>query len=440
VNSPEPRRLRVRRPKPERLIELGVGFSSDDLRPLRLTTDAAGEPYTLVRAGPVDFDAVLAAVQAGARPSAVVVGLTERPSFLRRARDVLNALGIPWLADPLVFRTALPGYRTADYLQDLDYAPGRDEDPFTVEDFDDPSTTRLVGRSAVGRQFDAGATGAALCGAFLMSRPDDGWMEVNRQLAGLGIGMRDTLGALPVIVPVICRLSGFLSEEGQLRLVETLSKRRPEAFMLLLDGLDEGSDPKRIAAALRLARMLQAGGVPVFPARVGSLRHLFRAFGIRGLELALGRLARFQVRDYRKRTGPGHTPPRFEFASLACALPHELAQRVLATGVLPENDCPCRGCRNQSADYRTVVHNAFVVTGEDAALAGAPIEQRTEHLRTRLSDARYHWHDVVTVGRIELGPPRHLDRWSDAIDIAASWGLLASADELAARYGLSRES
>ena len=63
-----------------------------------------------------------------------------------RARHLCVDTRVPWLADPLLYRTALEGYRTPSSLQDLDHTPGRDGNPYLVEEFEAADLTNMVGR------------------------------------------------------------------------------------------------------------------------------------------------------------------------------------------------------------------------------------------------------------------------------------------------------
>lgn len=143
--SGEARRLRVVRPAPApRLLEHGEGGQQSPV-PLR-TNGGADLPFGLLRVGPADLDEGIAAVRAGALPGALITGIGELPDLTSRARRVTRDLELPWLVDPLLFKTALPGYRTARHLQTLDYTPGRDADPYEPRDFADQDLLRRIAR------------------------------------------------------------------------------------------------------------------------------------------------------------------------------------------------------------------------------------------------------------------------------------------------------
>lgn len=221
------RQLTVRRlPPQERLITQGTMSSAEPGR-LRFSPDSADAPMLLLRTGQRDLEVVLGAIADGARPSAVVTGMGERPDVTTRVRRALRESGVPWAPDPLLFRTALPGYKTARYLQDLDYAPGRDEDPYTPADFADSEQVNYVGRNVVGRAHDYQAN-AVWAGGFYVSDPDSPWLRINSHLLRVGIAARDGWSDLPILAPVIIRLGGFLELEDQLALVRAMIVRKPE--------------------------------------------------------------------------------------------------------------------------------------------------------------------------------------------------------------------
>src|SRR4051812_5232842 len=103
------RRLRARRTAPPlRLIEHGDGGSAaSEGVALDLNTDA---PIALMRLGRADLDFGVRAISAAARPTAVITGLSESRETTGRARHLTREAGVPWLSDPLLFRTGLAGY------------------------------------------------------------------------------------------------------------------------------------------------------------------------------------------------------------------------------------------------------------------------------------------------------------------------------------------
>lgn len=394
--------------------------------PISLPGASMDRPLTLMRLGDQDLAAGMRAIAAGTRPTAVVTGIAERPEFLSRVRRVTGDLRVPWFADPLLFKTALPGYRASRYIQDVDYAPGRDADPYTPADFRHPSTLRSVGRSTVGQQFDIGAAGA-FTGAFVVEAMSDDWMAVNAELLRIGADARDALGGGSLLASVPVRLKGFESLEAQRLLVRSLLGRRPDGYLLMLDGLHEGSGANRIVAALRLALLLGAASAPVVLGRAGALRQLFWAFGVRGAEFGLGRLLRFYVPDYSSKGGPGAAPARFELPSLVFAQPSDVARRALGQELVPESDCDCPSCQEAAKPRarvdRAAEHDAHVAVGQAADLGGVEPAHRVAQLDRRLAEARYLWEDLRAEG-LDLGSPAKIDAWRRAIDIAVESGFL----------------
>jgi hypothetical protein len=430
------RLLRVRRPPPPRLIEAGEA-GLHETPELRLEWPA-DRPFGLMRVGSHDLEAAARAVRHGARPTALVTGLGEGKETTARARRLTREELIAWLADPLLFRTALAGYRTARALQALDYTPGRDSDPYRAEEFSSRDLLRRVGRSLVGAQLDVGASGA-MGGAFVAASMSDAWMGVNQRLLRIEADAAATFGA-PFVGVVTVGLAGFETVEAQRLLVRSLAARRPAVWLLMLDGLSEDSGATRIVAALRLALLLQETGVPVILARAGDLRELFLAFGVAGVEFGLGRLLRFAVPDFTKsKGGPGPTPgPRFEMPSLCSSVNETATQRMLARELVAESACECPPCAGAASVAERVAnaaeHDAHVVCGHLESLAGVLPADRVSRLDGRLTSATSHWRAAELDGA-GIGRPVKLDRLRRALDEAVTAGLL-DPEQLAAQLQL----
>src|SRR6185312_2772495 len=118
--SKDEQKVRVKRPlPPPRLVEHG----DDDPRDkpsLEVPSQPAGRPVTLMRLGGADLRAGVRAAAANTPPSAIVLSIAERREIAARARRLSAEFGVARLTDPLLFRTALEGYRTAPNLQSLD--------------------------------------------------------------------------------------------------------------------------------------------------------------------------------------------------------------------------------------------------------------------------------------------------------------------------------
>lgn len=426
--STKSRRIRAaRRPPPApRLIESGQ--MGDPVAPaIHIGGAPEDQPLTLMRLGAHDLSAGIAAIRQGARPTAVVTGFGETPRTTRRARRLTRDVEVPWLADPLLFKTALPGYRSAAHLQDVDYAPGRDADPFSPDDFFSTDLLRRVGRASVGVQRDIGAAGA-WGGAFVTESINDPWTAINSELMRISIDARDAVAAGPIFVAVPLRMKGFDGVESQRLLVRTLMARRPDAFVLMLDGLHEGSSADRLVACLRLGLLLQSTGVPVVLGRAGALRQMFWAFGLRGAEFGLGRLLRFYVPDYKSKGGGGDPPARFEAPSLVFGLPAKHALKALGRELIPDATCACPSCAAHASPGARVdhaaEHGAHVVMGQAAALAGRETTQRVLELDGALANASHLWWELRNAG-IDIRAP--VDNWRRAIDLAVESGLLEPA-------------
>lgn len=414
----------TRRPAAQRLFEHGEAGSGGPLS-LQFHPQAERAPHLLMRVGPRDLPHALTAIDAGAKPAGLVSGLNEHRDFTIEARRSCARLQLDWFCDPQLWKTALPGYRTSKQLQLLDYAPGRDAEPYAAAEFENRDLERQVGGGVVGAQFDAGANGV-FGGAFVMRSPADPWLDVSLRMLRLGLAERDLLGARPLVATVPLDLARFTDEQDQDQLIKALSAHRPDAYLLMLSGLDEDSSSERIVAALRLSLLLQQSGVPVLISRVGALRHLLLAFGVRGVEFGLGRLLRFSIPDYSKKGGPG-AEARFELPSLLGALKPGPALAALTAEVLPETNCECAGCVDLASASDQVshapVHAAHIICSEGSALEGVAPRQRVKNLERRLGEAQWRWQALCQAGVIEK-PPRYLQRFEAAIELGREAGLL----------------
>jgi hypothetical protein len=395
----EGRKLKSKRraPPEPRLFDHGdtEALTSERIS-LRFHPDSSRAPHLLMRVGPRDVSHALDAISAGAKPSAVVSGLNETEDFTSEVRRGCASRGVDWICDPQLWKTALEGYRSSPRLQALDYTPGRHADPYTAEEFEDRGFLARIARQAVGHQFDVGAN-APLTGAFVARAPADPWLKVTAEMIRVGLSQRDALGPRPLIATVPLELSGFLDLDAQRELIRTLSKHRPDAYLLMLSGLHEDSSAERLVAALRLALLLQEAGAPVILGRAGMLRHLFLAFGVRGIEFGLGRLLRFSLPDYKSKGGGGG-PARFELPSLLAAAAPQLAHAALAADILPESDCACPACRETASSGQQIAvaseHAAHTVCTHAGALDGLPTVGRVAALKRSVGEAGWRWQEL----------------------------------------------
>lgn len=432
VADERPKLRAKRRPPPPRLIEHG-GDGGGPTPDLDLPGSKRAAPLTMLRLGGADLGPASRAFATGARPSAIVTGLAEHRETTIRARRTSREYGIPWFADPLLFRTGLDGYRTARNLQTLDYTPGRDSAPFTPEEFDDRELELRVGRGVVGVQGDLGASGA-LGGAFVIDGPADPWLPVSQRLFGVSAD-RAAADRLPLLAVLPIRLAGFESRSAQQALVRAFSAKVPAGWYLLADGLSEDSSAERILAALELTSRFRASGTPVLLGRAGDLRGLLWALGI-GTEVGLGRLLRFSVPDFTKLSrGPGALGgPRIETPSLCCSLPFQKARRLIDAEVVAEVSCDCPACRRShtplASSAEVAEHDAHVVLSGAADLIGLDVADRIDALDARLERAIREWRAIDLAG-FELGRPRRLERQREVLSLVVERGIHKPANLMA---------
>jgi hypothetical protein len=404
---------------------------------LQVRNSDDGRPLLLVRAGAQDVKSVHRAIKAGAVPSGVTVGLGELKKTVGAVRSIATNLGVPWGCDPLLYKTAFPGYRAATSLQALDYTPGRDADPYTAAELEDDQLLKQVVRKAVGHQFDMGA-GFVFAADFYVDSVDDPMLAISSRCLRISLGARDATGPRPLIAPVRVNLNDFRGREEQARLVRALTASQPDAFLLHLSGLHEDSRPEHLVEAFRLMLALQSVGAPVLLARPGDLRHIALAAGLRGVESGLGRLLRFSAPDYSRSGGPGPVPVRFEFPSLMASLAGDAAQSALRAGRLQESSCDCPSCASlPTLDHcfaAAAEHNMHALVASTADAAGLSPAVAVAGLDRRLAQATWLWqglkHSSAKRGR------KRAEKWRAALDGLDQQGLLVP-DAAAEALGLT---
>lgn len=436
--SPSRKLRAVRRAEPvERLFADG-DIPFDGAPMLKIRDGLDDRPLVLVRAGARDLKAVHRAIATGARPSGVTVGLGELKTTVRAVRQVSTALGVPWGCDPLLYKTAFPGYRTAVSLQALDYTPGRNAHPYTAEELADGELLRQIVRKAVGHQFDMGA-GFIVGADFYIRGINDPMFAICRRALALSIDARDAFGPRPLIAPVRVDLGSFRRPQDQALLVRALAARRPDGFLLHLSGLHEDATPETIVGAVRLMLALQTVGGSVILARPGDLRHIALASGVRGVEIGLGRLLRFSAPDYSKEAGgPGPVPVRFEFPSLVASLQGAAAEMALESGRLQECECSCPTCSIAASVGERVrhapEHNMHMSVGSGSATSVlSPVEKCLE-LDQRLARARWLWNGVKHPSALKA--QKRGQKWREALHYLGDQGLLVP-DAAAEALGLT---
>jgi hypothetical protein len=413
----------ARQATPLRLI---LGDRRDSrVPPLNVAASVEEAPLLVARLGSVDVDAYLAVATAlEDRPGGVIVGLTELARTVETARAAARRQEVPFLPDPVTFRTGLEGARTPGRLKKLEFRPPGGKSIWSPELLADQATAERFAHAVAYEEFEAGAD--VLVGpAFALRSPMDAWMPIARDLHARFVVARGAFGALSVLAPLIVT-AAFESLEAQRAALGVLRAQPPEAVLLLADGLHADARPEQLAATLRLALLLQAAVGPVLLGRAVALRDLAWALGVAGVEGGLGRLDGLRLTDYVGSGGGGHVPPRFEFPSLLCALPRPLALAVLASELVPEATCECVGCQSASTPHeqveRTVAHNASVTFAEPPSLAGRAVLARIDALTVRVDRARWLVHDLVSDGVLG-GPLVHHERWLRCLDLALAWGL-----------------
>jgi len=306
-------------------------------------------------------------------------------------RRAARQYGIPYGVDPLVFRLAFPNFASIKALRDRRYAPLDRLTPYQPDSFRSLEEARRVAHGAIDEQDECGADFYFAAG-FALRDLDDKWLVRNAKLLELSLAHAAAYGK-PLFAVLDLPLEALSTPEAQIRLANRLARGRPSAFLVNFDRLELDSPPTQLFWAIRLMLLLQDSGAPTLLGRAGSLRYLFPAFGVAGIEDGLGRYSGFRLSDFNGDRRPfGAHPPRFEFPSLLESLPPDKALAALNSGLVPEADCDCRACgraaspRDQLA--ATYLHNSEMLKREAQALVGLTPADRVERLQQTIGKAR----------------------------------------------------
>jgi hypothetical protein len=342
--------------------------------------ESTDEALLFLRVGERDAKAAQSVVAISAKPPAgITTAITDR-GLADARRAAKAAPNVAFGVDPVLWRLELAEYWKTARLDRLSYAPESGE-PWRPSDFDDVNRRDAIADAVVREQADRGATFM-----FAAHRPPVSTRRTpvfpDNELLRASMAARDLhADGTRLFLPVVGTLAG-------LRQVVSTSfawpdGTRPDAIWLMVDELSEKASPVGVRDALKIVQILQAAGAPVIVARAGGLRGLFHACGVAGSEIGLGRLIGFRLGDYRRRRGPGFSPPRFEMPSLHSSLPQSVARALLSAEAVPESTCPCPACEQGRADVedrlaRASEHNAWVACNEQRTKRRAPRRELTK--------------------------------------------------------------
>jgi serine/threonine-protein kinase len=395
--------------------------------------DRSLEPRVYARVGVRDVGAFAQACLRSAEPTGVVVGVTEKYA-IAAARRATNSTNIEFLVDPLVPRMGFLGFTRTKTLREMTYSPDGIE-PFQAADFKSQADAKEFVRKVLAEQ-DMRGVSRLYAPALAIRGSDDRTISTNAKLIDFAV-TESAVYHKKVIAQVPLNLEAVATESARIELVNRLRRADPDEWWLMLNPLRPGSDIGELAAALRFALLLQETGSRSVITRAGILRHLFLAFGVGGVEVGLGRLNGFRFSHWEQEGGPGYVPPLFEFGSLLSALPQDLTRAILAAGVLPETECPCRSCRDaasieeRTSPAATAEHNAYVLHEERLELAGVAPAMRVSRLRERV-DGALAWEKRLRHEKIVTGEAfKHLRVWIELMDLVGEE--LLESDQLRRR-------
>ena len=381
--------------------------------------DRSSRPLLFIRAGR-ERDPLARACANLCSPTAIVAPLTDLTAR-KEARLVAGYANAHYATDPQTFRFGSASFALSPRISQLAFAPADGIRPYQADHFRELDAAREFAWKVVDEQIDAGAN--LLYGAsFVIRSVDDPWLARSAKLLEESVRRRDlTAAEVPLYAPLVITIDAFATEEAQSRLVNKLSRANVDGYVLMFDQLTAESPPALLVAAIRVALVLQQSGRPVVIHRAGTLRHLFLAFGIAGVELGLGRFAGFRLSDFDARHPIQTFGPRFEFPSLLASFTPEQTERLLVAAVVPESGCKCPSCiKTKSVAEQlagTVEHDAAMYQLECVALDGVMPADRVALLEHAV-DAAVKLEGPLRQAKLVKGRFEHLRIWPQAIDAA----------------------
>lgn len=361
-----------------------------------------------------------AACASATKPSGIIAPLVDL-SARQEARQVAGHCDIYFSADPQFYRFAHASFTASRRLTDVSFAPADKITPYQPDHFRDLDHARETAGAVVEDQIEAGAN--FLFGASCTVRGvDDKWLPRSAKLLEESVRHRDYRNSeLPLFAQLVLSLDGFCSADAQARLANQLSRADVDGYLLLVDQLVAESPPGLLVAAIRLALVLQQTGRPVVLGRADTLSHLFLSFGIAGIERGLGRAHGFRLSDFDKRTPIAMRPARFEIPSLLASFTPEQAERILASGLVPESSCPCSACASATSIRqrlaRTVEHDAVMYEQLCDELDGVDPRLRVARLSAAVDAARSLEAQLIKT-KVLSGRLQHLRDWPNVIATA----------------------
>jgi hypothetical protein len=381
--------------------------------------DRSDRPLLFLRAGR-ERDPLARACATACRPTAIVAPLTDKTAR-REGRQVAGFCNARFVADPQVFRMGQSSFTISKSLTALEFAPSDKITPYQPDHFRQIDAARALATEVVDAQVNASAN--LLFGASFMIRSlDDPWLTRSAKLLEECVRRRDyTASELPLFAPIVLSLESFCTPEAQSRLANRLSRANVDGYFVLLDQLAPESAPALLVAAIRLALVLQQTGRPVIIGRAGMLRHLVLPFGIAGVELGLGRYHGFSLSHFDTRRPFGAPAPRFEIPSLLASFSPDQAERILASGLVPESACTCDTCSAATTVRgrleRTIEHDAAMYELMRNEMNGVAPVTRVTQLEAAIAMA-VEYQRALIKAKVLKGKLAHLGFWAQAVDAA----------------------
>jgi hypothetical protein len=400
-------------------------------RAVRVAYDRDQPPLLVVRASSRPAArAVLDRALAGSAPDIAIAPITQSGQLdeLHRAQAVGDlALAV----DTRVLDTATGGFPSVAALCGRSFLPPGSE-PHTPASLRTPGETQRVARGDIEEQLREGAS-LLRAPAFVITSVRSEWLRCDPRLLEAALHAREALAPnLPLYAQVPCTVDALLQREERLSIVNRFARGEPDGYWLGVADI-ETCGPEQVGAGVDLALLLQQLGVPCVWTLPGALAELAWSCGVAGVEITLGRIGGFRVPAATRHVRRFDRRARFELSSVMTSVSAELAEKVLASGALPECECMCPSCRRSASVSERLAradeHNLWCWMELRGQLGQLDAGQRLERFRFRLQAAEEQL--VVTRRAVpEMRSLRHLRLSEQALALVLREGVLDTARRL----------
>jgi serine/threonine protein kinase len=348
------------------------------VRRTHLPWAAEGVLPLLFRVNDANLTGLRRAAEASVRPDAYISTGSGSASLAAAAASADAKRDL--IVDPELHQVAYTGFEEVPGFASIVFSD-HDDRPLTVDDLHDPGAVQALARLSLDAEAELSATVKLVPTFLTRDTAPEGWLGCNSAL------LDECVDVLPPHEPfavrVLTSLEAAPTVASRQRLADAIGRHSPDLFLVTLDGLGPNASSEQLLRALELVQPLRRIARCVI-CDAGAFAPFWFAFDL-GVSVDL-------VAESSLVTRPNSwAPARFEFPSILGSLRLDDAEK-LATGGVPEVECPCFACRsanNLSERLESAAaHNAAMASRERANASAIALSLRQASLRSRLELAQ----------------------------------------------------